>query len=142
MTERQFLDANILIRLVTADNEADARAVRDYLRRGDRPVAIVTPVTLNEVVFVLRGSLYGWGRESLASAVRAILDLPLVVQDREVVEQATSLFERVHPDWADCILSAYALRDAGGALLSFDRGLDRIPGLLRSEPPRTQEPGA
>jgi predicted nucleic acid-binding protein len=141
MAERQYLDANVLVRLLTADKEDDARAVRDHLKSATRPVAVITPVTMNEVVFVLRGALYGWGRESLVKAVQAMLDLPAVIEDRDVMDMAADFFENVHNNWADCVVAAYALSRAEGRLLSFDRGIDRIPGLRREEPARTNEAG-
>jgi predicted nucleic acid-binding protein len=134
MPERQYLDANILVRLLAVDVEDQARAARDYLKSSMRPEAVIAPVTLDEMVFVLRGPLYGWGRESLVKALRAVLDLPASFEDREVMEKATDIFEKAHNDWADCVVAAYAIERAGGRLLSFDRGLDRIPGLQREEP--------
>jgi predicted nucleic acid-binding protein len=97
-------------------------------------VLLLVPSTLSDVMFVLGGKVYGDSYSALCAVLRAVMALPLVIRDREVVETAVGLFVEHHRDWDDCLLAAYATHLAGGALYSFDRGLDRIPGLARRDP--------
>ena len=137
MTQRQYVDANPLVRVLVRDNQAQAVAVRTYLSlpASERPRIVVTPSTLSEVVFVLVGSVYRYSRAEVARALDAILNLPLEVQDLDVVQAAIELYQDHHDEWADCLVSAYALLRAEGRILSYDKGLRRIPGLKRFEPP-------
>ena len=142
MTERQYLDANILVRLLTGDQPSQARAAASYINRpkSNRPNLILTPATLSEVVFVLLGQLYRRSRAEVSDALGAIIDLPIEIDDRRIVETAVSLYRDHHPGWGDCLLAAYSLERAGGNLLSYDRALSRIPGIVRVEPPLVPTP--
>lgn len=134
---REYLDANLLVRLVTQDKPEQAAAVAAYISeaRAGHVTLTLTPATLSEVVFVLLGVVYQRSRSDVSAAVDAILELPIEIADRAVVETAASLFRDHHPGWSDCLVSAYALERAEGRLLSYDRKLSRIPGLTRIEPP-------
>lgn len=131
-----LLDTNVLARLVLNDvpeqREQAAAAISDAARNGDR--LFVAAITISELVFVVRGAVYGLDRSAIADVVQSVLDLPITVLDRAEVELALDLYRDVHPDWDDCLLAAYARTRAGGRVLSFDRGLARMPGLSLTAP--------
>lgn len=137
MSHREYLDANLIVRLITQDRPDQAAAVAAYIShaRAGRVTLTLTPATLSEVVFVLLGAAYRRTRADVSAVLDAILELPIEIDDRAVVETAASLFRDHHPGWSDCLVSAYALERADGRLLSYDRQLARIPGLARIEPP-------
>lgn len=137
MTQRQYVDANPLIRLLVRDNEAQAAAVSGYLGlpTSERFRLFITPSTLSEVIFVLVGAVYRYSRADAVRAVDAILALPFEFEDLEVVQTAVDLYRDHHNSWPDCLVAAYALIRAEGRILSYDKGLNRIPGLTRVEPP-------
>lgn len=137
MSDREYLDANLIVRLLTRDNPGQAAAVAAYIARprSERLTLTLTPATLSEIVFVLLGVVYRRSRVEVSGAVDAILELPIEIEDRAVVETAVSLFRDHHPGWSDCLIAAYAIERAEGRLLSYDRALSRIPGLTRIEPP-------
>ncbi|MEX0784479.1 MAG: PIN domain-containing protein [Dehalococcoidia bacterium] len=136
MSDGRFVDTNVLLRYFLRDHPEQFQAARltienitdpsDYLR--------VSPSTISEYVFVALGPLYKRTRAEIAESVAAILGGPFDVTERETVGQAVALYRDVHDDWDDCLLAAYALEQGDGSVVSFDRGLDRIPGLTRVEP--------
>ena len=83
---------------------------------------------------MLRGGDYQYEHAQLAGMLESMLELPLVIIDRPIVEHAVDLYRSIHKDWDDCLIAAYALDTTGGVILSFDYRLGRIPGITRIEP--------
>jgi predicted nucleic acid-binding protein len=127
-----FLDANVLIRHLTADPpDAGARATR-FLERAD---ALLLPdVIVSEVVYVLE-SFYQTPREQVATAVRAILAFRAVgVVDANLLLRALELYEVELVDFADAYLVACAEAAGVPDIVSFDRDFDRLHSVNRVEP--------
>lgn len=127
-----FLDANVLIRHLTADPpDAGARATR-FLRRAD---ALLLPdVIVSEVVYVLE-SFYEAPREQVATAVRAILAFRAIrVVDANLLLRAVELYELESIDFVDAYLVACAGSAGVSDIVSFDRDFDRIRSVNRVEP--------
>lgn len=66
--------------------------------------------------------------------ISELLAGPFEVPDHKVIALAARFFREVHDDWDDCLLAAFAIEEDDGSVISFDRGLDRIPGIRRIEP--------
>lgn len=132
-----YLDTNILLRIAT-NLPPDQAAATERLLRDAQAGRIAAPLiaasTLSEAVFVLLGRTYLFARSGVAEFIQALLEAPLRFPERGVIERALSLYRDVHNDWDDCLVAAYALERGDGSVISFDRGLDRIPGLTRIEP--------
>ena len=132
-----YLDTNILLRIATK-LPADQAAATEQLLRDAQSGRIAPPLiassTVSEAVFVLLGQTYQFARPGVAAFIEALLAAPLRFPDRSVIERALDLYRDVHNDWDDCLVSAYAFERSNGRIVSFDRGLDRIPGLIRVEP--------
>ncbi len=136
VAEPEYVDTNVLVRLLMDDDPVQSPAARAYFRAAASGKArpFISASTISELVYVLGGPRLRFERARLAEAVEAVLDLDAVVSDRSVVARACALLRTAHPDWDDCLLAAYAIERAEGRLVSFDRGLDRIPGLRREAP--------
>lgn len=131
-----YVDTNVLLRLLLADHPSHSPAAVALLReaRARELDLAITPSTISECVYVLGGARLGFTRMEVAAAIEAVLALPATLEDRDLVNLALDLFRTVHNDWDDCLVAAYALRRAHGRLVSFDKGLERIPGVVRLEP--------
>lgn len=136
MPDPEYVDTNVLLRLLMDDDPVQSPATRDYFRRAAAGGAktVISAATISELVYVLGGPRLGFDRERLAEAVEAVIGLEALVPDRAVIARACELLRTTHPDWDDCLLAAYAIERADGRVVSFDRGLDRIPGLSRQAP--------
>ncbi|MFN8507946.1 MAG: type II toxin-antitoxin system VapC family toxin [Dehalococcoidia bacterium] len=135
MSAPVLLDANVLLRLILDDHpEQAASALRLIEAAVADGTGAIVPSTLNEVMFVLTGPRLRTPPLIAARHLRTLLGLGLTVIDRDVVVRAVDIFERHHRDWDDCLLAAYALEITDGRIASFDRGLDRIPGVERLTP--------
>ncbi|MGH7042881.1 MAG: type II toxin-antitoxin system VapC family toxin [Acetobacteraceae bacterium] len=113
------VDTNIIVRVLTDDDPAQAAQARDVLAAGD--VLIRTTVLL-ETEWVLRRG-YGFARGRVVRGLRNLCGLPgVVVEDLNMLAQAF--------DWAESGMDmADALHLAGSsgcaAFVSFDRALAR-----------------
>lgn len=114
---------------------ATERLLRDA-EAGRIPRPLVASSTMSEAVFVLSGKVYSYTRIAIGSFIELLAAAPLRFEERSIIDRALGIYRSVHDDWDDCLLAAYAIERAGGRLASFDRGLDRIPGLTRIDPLR------
>lgn len=113
------VDTNIVVRVLTNDDPAQAAQARDVLAAGD--VLIRTTVLL-EAEWVLRRG-YGFDRGRVVRGLRDLCGLPgIMVENLNMLAQAF--------DWAEAGMDmADALHLAGSvgcaAFVSFDRALAR-----------------
>ncbi len=128
------LDTNVLVRLVTRDDEAQARrakAVFDAHAEEDGGL-FVSDVVLVELCWTLARA-YELGRDDIARTVRALLgNASVALESPEAVREALGLFEAGGPDFPDCLIVAKARAAGCARTLSFDRRMASLPGV---EPP-------
>lgn len=135
MADRTVVDTNILARALLGDHPEQTARAQAILR--DPPTGMklaIVPSTLSEFIWVVTGPRLAVSRTTVVGALQEILEFPVEVVDKAVVARAVELFSNADNAWNDCLLSAYALEYGDGRVLSFDRGLTRMPGLTRIEP--------
>jgi len=129
-----FLDTNIFLRFLTADDARKAAACRRLIKRGiEGEVELAThPLILAEVVWVLE-SFYELPRREIAQMLDLIMNTPnLTVADAGPFSQAIEMYSGSNLDLADCFAAALAaVRDA--VIVSYDRDLDKLEGVTREE---------
>lgn len=95
---------------------------------------LVTDLVLAECVYVLE-SFYEIERERVAELLRAAIALPsTVVLDAPLLLRALELYEVDRLDFAEAYLVACAEATGVGAVMSFDRAIERVPTVRRVEP--------
>lgn len=126
-----ILDANILLRHLTDEPRGPADRAGLILEKIDtrRIKPVVAPLTLAEVVFVLE-SVYGWKRREIADRLLTLVTSSVIeFLELETVSQALAWYRdssNIH--FADAYVAALAAKRKA-LLISFDRGLNRLPGL-------------
>ena len=111
------IDTNVLVRLLVADDPAQARRARLLVEKSQ---VLVTASVLLEAEWVLR-SAYRFQAGAIARAFRALLGLPNVTPDSPAaLEQALAAYEG-GTDFADALHIASAASAA--AFYTFDRKL-------------------
>ena len=137
MNDAGVIDTNILIRSVVLDIPDQADQVKVLLGRiaADEVTGTVLPTVFLEVVFTLERQ-YGFPRAQVAKALLAVLEMVgLRVVDRAQLLDATEIYRtRRGVSFADAYHCAMAREFHDGSLVSFDRKLDGIAGVMRSEP--------
>ncbi|MBP6514252.1 MAG: type II toxin-antitoxin system VapC family toxin [Steroidobacteraceae bacterium] len=124
------LDTNLLVRLLVDDDQTQALAVQELIRRNaSTGNSLFVPVTVVlELEWVLR-SRYGYSRETLLSAFSALLETrELEFQDEATIEEALNLYRRGHNDFADCLHLGSSATRGKLPFLTFDRAAARLPG--------------
>ena len=125
------VDANIIVRYLTADDPVQAAKARAII--GQKPV-FVPRIVLLEVEWVLRG-VYDLPPEQIVPALRALAGLPGVsIEDAVLVAKAMDWAE-AGMDFADAIHLA-AVAECEG-FLSFDKRFARSGTRLSGIPIRT-----
>ena len=130
------IDANIILRYLTDEPREQAEGAArlfEAVARGEEEV-LLQEVVVAEVVWTL-ASYYRMPRSDITSALLELLaEEHIAAADKESLRLALVLFSERNLDFADGLLAAKALQAGDRVVYSFDRHLDRIPGVIRREP--------
>ena len=128
-----FVDTNVLVRHLTGDPLDLAERATAYLRT-EREL-LLPDLVAAETVYVLE-SFYETPRDQVAEAVRSLVAFESIVcVDRALLLRAVEVYETDRVDFAEAYLIACAETTGVGAVVSFDRSIDRVSTVERIEPP-------
>ena len=126
------VDTNVLVRLITRDDEAQTLAAERFVAQG----AWISVLVLAEATLVL-ATVYSLKRKQIALTVEMLLaHEQLVLQDANVVSTALGDFRRTSTvGFSDCLVLAMAMARAVGhtPLGTFDRKISRLEGAIPPE---------
>lgn len=127
---RLWLDANVVLRLLTGDPEQMAHESRQLMSRaeGGEVALILSDLVLAEIVWVL-GSFYEQPKERIRDALSAFLSASAVeVDDLGVLLESLDLMASQNVDFVDAYLAVRAAR-AEESVCTFDSSdFERLPG--------------
>lgn len=122
------VDTNVLVRLITRDDDRQVKAAESFVAAG----AWISHLVLIETTWVL-ASVYVLSPQRVATAVEMLLDhRDLALQDADTVEAALGHFRR-RPSlsFSDCLVLEVARKAGHLPLGTFDQGLGRLEGTHR-----------
>ena len=122
------VDTNVLVRLVTGDNSAQAAAAEEFVSSG----AWVSHLVLAETFWVL-ATVYDRDAKALAQTVELLLkSQDLTFQDAEIIVEALKHY-RAKPSlgFSDCLVLEIARKAGHVPLGTFDRHLAKLEGAQR-----------
>ena len=123
------VDTNIIIRFLVRDDEAQAEAVRQYLKRAENAgnTVFIPLLVLLETLWVLE-SAYDKTRTEILGAIRDMRLMPVFeFEADEVIEHLLADGEKYKADLSD-ILIAHSARASGCEKgITFDKAAARIP---------------
>ena len=131
-----LLDANVILRFLTNDPPEMALRAASFFKEITAGQINVTieDVVLAEVVWTLR-SFYRAERTAIADQlIELISDDNVANDDKQSLSLALTLYRQHNLGFADALLAARSLTRGDTEIISFDRGLDRVPGITRREP--------
>lgn len=122
------VDTNVLVRLVTRDDEVQTTSAEAFVTKG----AWVSHLVLAETTWVL-SSAYDLDHGAIATAVEMLLNhRTLTVQDADVVAAALGRYrKRPSLGFSDCLVLEIARRAGHLPLGTFDRNLGKLDGAER-----------
>ncbi|MBI3576980.1 PIN domain-containing protein [Candidatus Gottesmanbacteria bacterium] len=128
----KLLDANTIIRYLTADDKKKANRI-EHLFRQTSEKFVLTDVSVAEVVWVLE-SHYRLPRSEIVAKLRLFLALEALDADKALLSDAFDYYWSRNIDYIDAYLAAYAAHHEISTIISYDRDLDKISGISREEP--------
>jgi predicted nucleic-acid-binding protein len=127
-----FIDTNVVVRHLTGDPPDMAARASAYLAR--EPELLLSDLIVAETVYVLE-SFYETPRQQVADAVRSLIAFGSVITvDPALLLRALEVYEVHRIDFAEAYLVACAETTAVNAIASFDRSIDRVATVERTEP--------
>jgi predicted nucleic-acid-binding protein len=122
------VDTNVLVRLITRDDERQTATAEAFVHKG----AWVSHLVLAETTWVLSAA-YGLGHAAIAKAIEMLLNHEtLTLQDGEVVALALRTYERKpRLGFSDCLILEVARKAGHLPLGTFDRDLGKLAGAAR-----------
>jgi predicted nucleic acid-binding protein len=135
--KRAFVDTNVLVCHFTGEPEDQASRVDDLLNKVDALdiQLVLTDTVIFETVHVLTHKL-GVERASICVTLKAFLaPLGVNLSTKSEVIETLDLWERESPlSFADCFHLVMTKSLGLSEIYSFDRQMNRYPGVARIEP--------
>lgn len=122
------VDTNVLVRVLTEDDKAQAdAAVTRLMQEADTGALVFVPLTVTiELEWVLR-TQYQFSRSEIVRALISLLETEeLEFQDEASVELALHLFDESSVEFADCLHASVGTMAGRGPLLTFDRKASKL----------------
>ncbi|HEU4888492.1 MAG TPA: type II toxin-antitoxin system VapC family toxin [Thermoanaerobaculia bacterium] len=122
------VDTNVLVRLITRDDEKQVGIAETFIGRG----VWASHVVLAETMWVL-DDVYGLDHTEIATAIDMLLNnRSLTLEDREIVEIALEHYRRKPSlGFSDCLILEIARKAGHLPLGTFDRNLSKLDGAER-----------
>lgn len=136
MAALPFLDTNIFLPHLLQDHDDHSPRATLYVDRIERGGLRVetTATVIFETVFTLQ-KFYARPRPQIRDGVLPLIGLPgISLPGKRRFRRAFDLYTSTTLSFADCFHVAIAEARRVPEFVSFDRGLDRVPGLNRVEP--------
>src|SRR5687768_12956748 len=119
------VDTNVLVRLITRDDEKQVKIAQAFITRG----VWASHVVLAETMWVLSDA-YDLDHTEIATAIDMLLKVrTLTIEDSEIVRDALEHY-RKKPSlgFSDCLILEIARKAGHLPLGTFDRNLSRLDG--------------
>lgn len=136
MTERAYVDANVILRFLTKDPADQARqsaALFDAVDQGDIAL-VLDEIIVAEVVWVLQ-SFYEFPRDEIAATLQDLVAHEgMEAENKHGLLEALRLFADKNVDFADALTAVHMADEGVREIYSFDRHFDRLGEVVRREP--------
>ncbi len=132
----RFIDTNVFLRYLTADDERKARRALALLKRveGNDERVATSSLVIFEIVFTLE-SYYSMPRERVSSLVLPLVELRgLQLDNKDVFREALGLYASGRLSFADAYNASLMRKKGLGEIYSYDRDFDRLEGIRRVQP--------
>jgi predicted nucleic-acid-binding protein len=116
------LDTNILVRYLTRDDEQQWQQTVTTIQQNQP--CFITNIVLCELVWVLRGTNYGFRKNEITSVLESMLhSAAFEFEDRSTVDQALQRYKQGKADFSDYLIGAVSRQAGCSETVSFDSKL-------------------
>ncbi len=124
------IDTDVIIRYLTNDDEKKASRFEAFLASGKK--ATLTDVTFAEIYWTLL-SFYKVKKTDALIMLETLVHSPALSSNANILLTAIALLRQRTVSFIDAYTAAVA-QQSDHAVLSYDRGYDKILGIKRVEP--------
>jgi predicted nucleic-acid-binding protein len=122
----KYLDTNILVRIITGDNqELASKAITEIESGGQAEFCIIDAIMV-ELCFILEFHAYSMARTDIVEAIKTLIATPQITVSEKTLHTLKLYGKHSKLDYADCLLFVLGGRDG---VLTFDKDLQK--SLLR-----------
>jgi predicted nucleic-acid-binding protein len=101
------LDTNVIARYLTRDDETQWKQASQLIQSGEQ--CFIANIVLCEMVWVLQGNPYKYGKTEILSTLETMLHAPtLEFENRSAVYQALQKTKQGRADFSDYLIGAIA----------------------------------
>lgn len=129
------IDANVVLRYLLRDHTELSTKANDIFANIENGAVIVEldPINLAEIIFVMQ-KVYKQKPTDIAAAMLALIQHEhIIIEGKERYIRALHLYAGGITHFGDACACSAAIERSEGRLLSFDRKLSNVPGVLRRE---------
>ena len=121
------LDTNILVRYLTQDDEQQWQQVVILIQQNQP--CFITNIVLCELVWVLRGGNYRFGKDDIIKTLEAMLhSAAFEFESRSTIDQALQRYKQGRADFSDYLIGAISHQAGCTTTVSFDSKLKEEKG--------------
>lgn len=134
----KFVDTNIFIRFLTADDKIKAQKCFELFQRAEKKQVILTTTesVLSEVVYILSSkSLYHLSPKRIRDLLLPIVNLSgLKIPFKKVFIGALEIYAKEKIDFEDALSLAYMKQEQIKEIYSYDKDFNKFSFVKRREP--------
>ncbi|MDP1809127.1 MAG: PIN domain-containing protein [Actinomycetota bacterium] len=133
----KLVDANVIIRYLTCDDQKKAEACRALLEKtvaGRAPSLFMADIAIAEIVWVLE-SVYKLSKDEIKDKLETVLNTPNIdFQNKQVLTESVVIYATYNIDFIDAYQAVLAKHRQISAIYSYDTDFDKLAGVSRIEP--------
>lgn len=119
----EHIDTNIIIRLITRDNEKQLEKARKLFSHKEK-LYIFEDSAMMEVIFVLSGKIYQYSREKTAAKIKSIMQFSNLYCNKSIIEGALDIYVKYPKlSFTDCYLAVVTETSGETPLWTLDHKL-------------------
>ncbi len=134
--KRIFIDTNIFIRYLTADDPVKYERCRTLFKKAlNGEIALLTSdMVIAELIWTLQ-SFYRVPKKDVVEKINIIINTPFIfIPNRELLSEALLLYSRKNIDYIDAYNAVFMKHHKTKKIFSYDKDFDVVEGIERIEP--------
>jgi predicted nucleic acid-binding protein len=131
-----FIDTNILLRYLTADDPDKFERCKDLFERAleKKIVLLTSDMVIAELIWTLN-SFYKVPKDEIIEKVTIIINTPnLKIPSKKLISEVLVLFSQENIDYIDAYNAVFMKKNGCAQFFSYDKDFDRIENIKRMEP--------
>ena len=118
------IDTNILVRIITRDDEKQSQIALDYVSNSSTPF-VINHIVICELVWVLE-SAYKYDKKQIIKALECILKVKqFLILEKNSVRSALKLYAETSIDFSDALIGYVNKEEGCEFTITFDKATSK-----------------